>query len=308
MPKLARLTKVNPREIWKHEAHHFTRWLAQEENIALLCEELGLNTFENITPEAAAGRYSVDIVADDVDTKRKVIIENQLEQTDHKHLGQLLTYASAYEASIIIWLVTDYTEEHRQAIDWFNRNIGENISFFLVQIAVYQIGASDPAPKFNVICEPNDWGKTFKRSNSGDAVSETKLLQLEFWEGLRNYAKDKPGLQLGQSGRASAWYDVTMGTTRYHLTLNFSPRDSVIRCGFYIRNDRELFNLLYSNQDAIEQAIGHPLEWMNDASSTATRIVLSQACDPWNRDTWDQLYKWSIDHLKLFKEVLREYL
>ena len=130
---------MNPRDIWKHEAHDFTQWLAKDENIEILCEELELN-LENIKPEAAAGRYNVDIVADDIDTKRKVIIENQLESTDHKHLGQLLTYASAYDASIIVWLVTDYTEEHRQAIDWFNRNISESISFFLVQIEVYRIG------------------------------------------------------------------------------------------------------------------------------------------------------------------------
>ena len=147
--KLSRITKVNPRDIWKHEAHDFTQWLAKDENIEILCEELELN-LENIKPEAAAGRYNVDIVADDIDTKRKVIIENQLESTDHKHLGQLLTYASAYDASIIVWLVTDFTEEHRQAIDWFNRNISESISFFLVQIEVYRIGNSDPAPKFNI--------------------------------------------------------------------------------------------------------------------------------------------------------------
>ena len=149
--KLSRITKINPREIWKHEALDFTQWLAKDENIEILCEELELN-LENIKPEAAAGRYNVDIVADDIDTKRKVIIENQLESTDHKHLGQLLTYASAYDASIIVLLVTDYTEEHRQVIDWFNRNISESISFFLVQIEVYRIGESDPAPKFNIIC------------------------------------------------------------------------------------------------------------------------------------------------------------
>ena len=119
---LSRITKVNPRDIWKHEALDFTQWLAKEENISILCEELGIE-IENIKPEASAGRYNVDIIADEIDSKRKVIIENQLEPTDHKHLGQILTYASSYDAAIIIWIVTDYTEEHRQAIDWFNRNI-----------------------------------------------------------------------------------------------------------------------------------------------------------------------------------------
>jgi hypothetical protein len=134
---LSRITKVNPRDIWKHEALDFTQWLAKEDNISILCEELGIE-IENVKPEASAGRYNVDIIADEIDSKRKVIIENQLEPTDHKHLGQILTYASAYDAAIIIWVVTDYTEEHKQAIDWFNRNIVQGISFFLVQIEVYK--------------------------------------------------------------------------------------------------------------------------------------------------------------------------
>ena len=163
--KLSRITKVNPREVWKHEALDFTRWLVKEENISVLADELEIS-LENIVAEASAGRFNVDIVADEVDLKCKVIIENQLEATDHKHLGQILTYASSYDASIIVWVVTDYTEEHRQAIDWFNRNMSENISFFLVQVEVYRIGDSDAAPKFNVISEPNSWGKTIKKIDS----------------------------------------------------------------------------------------------------------------------------------------------
>ena len=105
--KLSKVKKLNPRDIWKHEALDFTQWLVKEENIDNLCEVLDLN-LENIKAESSAGRYNVDIVADEVDNNCKVIIENQLESTDHKHLGQLLTYASAFDASIIIWLVTDF--------------------------------------------------------------------------------------------------------------------------------------------------------------------------------------------------------
>ena len=177
--KLSKIKKVNPRNIWKHEALDFTAWLKQEENLNLLCEELDLN-LENIKSEDGAGRYNVDITADDADTGRKVVIENQLESTDHKHLGQILTYASAFDASIIIWLVTDYTEEHRQAIDWFNRNMSDSISFFLIQLEVYQIEDSPNAPKFNIISEPNNWGKAIKKSNSGDTISDLKLMQKEF--------------------------------------------------------------------------------------------------------------------------------
>mgnify|MGYP000238538909 CR=1 FL=1 len=131
--KLGALKKVDLRKIWYHEAHDFTKWLAKEENISKLTEELDID-IENIIPEASSGRYNVDILANEVHTGKKVIIENQLEVTDHKHLGQILTYASGHDASIIIWLVKDYREEHKQSIDWFNVNMAEAISFFLVKI------------------------------------------------------------------------------------------------------------------------------------------------------------------------------
>ena len=263
---LGRLIKINPREIWKHEAIDFTRWLSKEENIAVLCEELEIN-LENIKPESAAGRYNVDLVADDIDTKRKVIIENQLEPTDHKHLGQLLTYASAYDASIIIWLVADYTEEHRQAIDWFNRNISENISFFLVQIEVYKIGESEPAPKFNIICEPNNWGKAVKSSGRGDVVSATKLLQLEFWEGLRDYvAKNPTSVNFSHTPKPKHWYSIAIGTSRCHIGLTINTQKGYIGCQVYIMNDKALYEKFHRNKEQIEEGIGAELEWMEQAA------------------------------------------
>jgi hypothetical protein len=228
--KLSRIQKVNPREVWKHEALDFTRWLVKEENISVLADELDIS-LENVVAEASAGRFNVDIVADEVDLKCKVIIENQLEATDHKHLGQILTYASSYDASIIVWVVTDYTEEHRQAIDWFNRNMHENISFFLVQVEVYRIGDSDAAPKFNIISEPNNWGKTIKKSTAGDAVSATKLLQMEFWEGLKNYATSrKMKLSLTHTPQPKHWYNVAIGTSRCHIGLTLNTQKERLGC------------------------------------------------------------------------------
>jgi hypothetical protein len=305
---LSRITKVNPRDIWKHEALHFTQWLAKEENISVLCEELEIN-LENVKPEASAGRYNVDIIADDIDTRRKVIIENQLEATDHKHLGQLLTYASAYDASIIIWIVTEYTEEHRQAIDWFNRNISENISFFLVQIEVYKIGNSDPAPKFNIICEPNDWGKTIQKSGSGDAVSDTKLLQKEFWEGLRSYASDKQtSVNFSKSPRPQHWYNISFGTSRCHIALTLNTQKSYVGCEVYIRNDKDLFDTFLKNKEAIEKSIGAELEWMELPEATASRVRLAYKCDLRDRVRWNDYFKWCISTTDLFAKTFKKYL
>jgi len=306
--KLARITKVNPREVWKHEALDFTRWLAKEENISVLCEELEIN-LENVKPEAAAGRYNVDLVADDIDTKRKVIIENQLEPTDHKHLGQLLTYASAYDASIIIWVVTDYTEEHRQAIDWFNRNISENISFFLVQIEVYKIGESDPAPKFNIICEPNNWGKAVKKSGTGDAVSATKLLQMEFWEGLKAYASTRSTkVTFSHAPQPKHWFNISMGTSRCHIALTLNTQKSYIGCEIYIRNDKSLYDTFYKNKDKIEASIGSELEWMELPDASASRILITLKTNPKDRKSWNDSFDWCTRTVELFNNTFRIFI
>ncbi|OQY94041.1 MAG: hypothetical protein B6D37_09920 [Sphingobacteriales bacterium UTBCD1] len=306
--KLSRISKINPREIWKHEAIDFTQWLAREENISVLCEELELN-LENVKPEASAGRYNVDLVADDIDSKRKVIIENQLESTDHKHLGQLLTYASAYDASIIIWVVTDYTEEHRQAIDWFNRHISESISFFLVQIEVYKIGDSDAAPKFNIICEPNNWGKTVKSSEAGNTVSELKLLQKEFWDALKEYANEhKTTVNFGRTPKPQHWYNISFGTSRCHIALTLNTQKGYVGCEIYIRNDKMLFDTFYKNKEAIEREIGEQLEWMELPDATASRILLTYNGNPKERIRWEEYFKWCITTVEKFSKVFKKYV
>ncbi len=305
---LSRITKVNPREIWKHEALDFTQWLAKEENISILCEELGIE-IENVKSEASAGRYNVDIIADEIDSNRKVIIENQLEPTDHKHLGQILTYASAFDASIIIWIVTDFTEEHRQAIDWFNRNIAQGISFFLIQIEVYKIGESAPAPKFNLICEPNDWGKTMKKSEDGDVYSGLKLQQKEFWDGLKEYAsKANTALNYGRSPKPQHWYNISFGTSKCHIALTQNSQKQYVGCEIYIRNDNELYDQLYKNKDTIEKELGFEVEWMELPDATASRIIITHKGDPRNRDKWNEYNEWLVKTADLFARVFIRYI
>lgn len=305
---LSRITKVNPRDIWRHEALDFTQWLSKEENISILCEELGIE-IENVKPEAAAGRYNVDIIADEIDSRRKVIIENQLEPTDHKHLGQILTYASAFDASIIIWIVTDFTEEHRQAIDWFNRNIAQGISFFLIQIEVYKIGESAPAPKFNLICEPNDWGKTMKKSEDGDVYSGLKLQQKEFWDGLKEYAsKANTALNYGRSPKPQHWYNISFGTSKCHIALTQNSQKQYVGCEIYIRNDNELYDQLYKNKDTIEKELGFEVEWMELPDATASRIIITHKGDPRNRDKWNEYNEWLVKTADLFARVFIRYI
>ena len=306
--KLSKIVKINPREIWKHEALDFTKWLSKDENISFLCEELDIN-LGNIKAEASAGRYSVDIVADDIDTTRKVIIENQLECTDHKHLGQLLTYASAYDASIIIWIVTDYTDEHRQSIDWFNENISDGINFFLIQLEVYKIDESKPAPKFNIICQPNNWGRTVRSSGEGNIASDLKLLQNEFWNNLKEFSLGKKStISFNRTPRPQHWYDLSIGTGKFHITLSINSQKKSFGCEIYIPNDKSLYNKLYKSKQQIELDLGYELNWMEMPDATASRIKVSLDGDVKNRGQWDNYFDWFISTSDNFSKTFKKYL
>jgi len=134
---LSRISKVEPRDIWSLEPD-FTRWLAEKENLDILSEEIGVD-IKLIKTEASVGKFSVDILAEEEMTGRKIIIENQLEDANHDHLGKIITYASGYDAEIIIWIVRDLRDEHQKAIDWLNEHTDENIGFFLIKIELWQI-------------------------------------------------------------------------------------------------------------------------------------------------------------------------
>ena len=142
---LSKLNKIDLRNVWGHEASDFTSWLSQDENLRLLSDEIGVE-IKLIQTEANVGKFSVDILAEEENSGRKIIIENQLEDTNHDHLGKIITYASGYNANIVIWIVRDCHEEHQKAIDWLNEHTDENLSFFLLKLELWQIGKSDPAP------------------------------------------------------------------------------------------------------------------------------------------------------------------
>src|SRR3954454_8795457 len=149
-PQLGRLQRVSVRDYWLDEAREFTPWLAQEENIALLGETIDLE-LEVEAQERNVGPFRADILCRDTITGHFVLIENQLERTDHIHLGQLLTYAAGLEAVTIVWVARQFTEEHRAALDWLNGITNTTINFFGLEIELWRIGNSDLAPKFNAV-------------------------------------------------------------------------------------------------------------------------------------------------------------
>ena len=148
------------RTVWPKEASDFTPWLAA--NIGRLSEVVGIDIDIEET-ESAVGDFNVDIFAVDADTGKKIIIENQLEATDHDHLGKLITYASGKAADLVIWVVKKARDEHKAAIEWLNNHTTEDIGFILCEIKLYRIGDSAIAPAFSIIEQPNNWAKEMKQ-------------------------------------------------------------------------------------------------------------------------------------------------
>lgn len=156
---LGRLERVELRNIWQSEAWDFTPWLARKENLEILGETLGID-LELEAQERPVAPFRADILCKDIGTNRWVLIENQLERTDHVHLGQLLTYASGLEAVTIVWIAAQFTEEHRSTLDWLNRITDESFRFFGLEVELWKIADSPAAPKLNIVSKPNDWSQS----------------------------------------------------------------------------------------------------------------------------------------------------
>ncbi len=194
MTKLGKIESVNVRDVWKDEAKDFTPWIASEEGLRLISNELGVE-LELISRERRAGSFKADIVAkivdEDEEDDHKVIIENQLNSTDHDHLGKIITYAAGHNAVTCVWVEPAFMDDHRQAIDWLNEHMSD-IAFFALEISVKKIGNSEPAPMLKVISSPNEWTRAVRGGKNKD-YSEVKLEQLNFWKELQVYANNKKG-------------------------------------------------------------------------------------------------------------------
>lgn len=306
--KLGTLKKVSLREFWAHEALDFTQWLSKEENIQLLSDEIGVSLV-NVRAEEAIGRYNVDLVAMDEDSERKVIIENQLEYTDHKHLGQIITYASGYNASIIIWIVKEVREEHQKAMEWLNNNTSADLSFFLIRMELWQIGDSPFAPKFHILVEPNDWAKALQQSStSTDELTDTKLTQLEFWKQFIAFAKaNNTTLRIGRKARAQHWYNISFGTSEAHLSATINTRDNTMATSVYIPKSPELYERFCNDREAIELATGFTMEWQELEGKLASRITVGRHGDVNNESEWEGHFTWLLEHVEKMAQVFSQY-
>jgi hypothetical protein len=303
---LSKLKKVNLREAWKNEATDFTYWLAQEENLQLLSEEIGID-ISLIQTEANVGNYSVDILAKEENANRKIVIENQLENTNHDHLGKIITYASGFDAEIIIWIVKDVRDEHKQAVDWLNEHTDDKINIFIIRLELWQIDDSSYAPKFHVVSQPNDWAKAMKRIAPTD-LSDRRLKQLEFWTQFKEYASSNNTSLRLRKAFPQHWYDMSIGNSKSHLTLVIDADNGQIRCEFYIPDSKPLFNALLNYKDSIEARLPYDLEWMELEGKKASRIKTVHEINVENSDNWEASFQWLMNTAQDFQAVFVDQL
>lgn len=302
---LGKIEQVELRTIWKHEATNFTNWLAKPENLALLSDEIDIE-ISLLGTEYNVGRFNVDIYGEEISADRKVIIENQLERTDHDHLGKLITYASGLDAEIIIWIVKEVLEEHSQAIDWLNENTDEKINFFAIKMEVWKIGDSEPAPKFHIISKPNNWTKSLKQSVQKNALTETKLLQHKFWDNFKEYTKDnKSNLRLRKTS-PQHWYDFSIGRSDCHISLTINSQKKEIACEIYIPDSKETYEIYDSHNKEINAVISG-LEWMELPTKKASRIKKKTKGDIKKEEKWHEYFDWLANTALLFQDIFNKY-
>ncbi len=296
---LGKFKSVDIRSQWKNEEYDFTPWLAMDANMQVLADELGLD-LEVEGTEVFIGSYKADIVARDGD-ERTVIIENQLDKTDHKHLGQLITYASGIEAKIVIWVCSQVTDEHRQAIDWLNDVTISDIAFFACEIELWRIDDSSPAPRFKVVSSPNDWFKTIKSGPNPDSLSPTKAANLEFWNGFKEFMTLESSQLKLRTPRAQHWYSLAVGRSKFHLSLTTNTQAQRIGCELYIRGDqaKAAFSELYETKGAIEDSLGE-LEWQELPEGKDCRIIQYRSGDSKDTSQWEELHAWLKDRVEAF--------
>jgi hypothetical protein len=301
-PLFGRLEPVRLRDYFKDEARDFTPWLSKQENLSLLSDTIGMN-LEFVGREVPVGPFRADIVAEDDD--RRVVIENQLDVTDHRHLGQLLVYATDRKAHTVVWIARQVSEEYRKVIDWLNSETTTN--FWALEIELWRIGNSAVAPKFNVVCEPNELTKS---ADAGDPAELTgvKVLQQEFWSGFAEYLDEENSSFNSRKARAQNWYSLSIGTSLAYLSLTvLVSKNGRIGCELYLPGRKQanlVFEELKKDQPMIESALGGlgELEWQDLPDEKACRIVIYRSgVNLEDQEQWPEFYRWLLERSERFK-------
>lgn len=305
VPQLGRIEPVDLRTIWRSEPYSFTPWLAQPENLSLLAQACGFGALEHVSTEQRVSEFSVDIVAKIPGSNDLVAIENQLERSDHLHLGQSITYAAGTDAKAIVWVAREFAEGHLAALEWLNRKTTDDVAFFGVIVSAVRIGDSAPAPQFTALVKPNDWARSVRDQAIAQDNSPENLANLAYWS-----AFDPLAASLGvQHGMAK----LTKGSNYYHY-FNSRKRNGISaylaragnRLGAYVfeyDKGAELFPQLEKYRQEIEAEFGSPMFW----TQQKTGFWIGARLDAANVDDqsdWPRQHRWLAETMAKLKALL----
>ena len=295
---VGRLERVDLRTVWTTEAGDFTPWLALPENLEVLSGTLGVD-LELEAKEKAVGPFRADIICKEIGTNAWVLVENQLERTDHIHLGQLLTYAAGLQVVTIVWVAAHFTDEHRATFDWLNKITDESFRFFGLEVELWRIGDSPAAPKFNVVSKPNDWSLSVAQAARviDDAdLTETRIKQKAYWTALNLVLNTASGPVAGnRKPPTRQWSEFPIGRTGFNLAAVMIRTKNQIRAELYLRGDnaKAFFGLLKQQKDPIEQELNYPLEWEELPAGQDCRIAsYLDGVNPEEESDWPRQHEW----------------
>ncbi len=310
---LGDFVRVALTDAWPTEDRNFTPWLAGEQSIKKLGEALQLD-LEVESVEHWVGPFRADIIARATDeTDHRVLIENQFGRTDHGHLGQIMTYLAGVEsAKTVVWIAETFQENHRAAIDWLNTHTEDDYSFFAVEIELWRIGDSAPAPRFNVVASPNDWtrqARTAARTSAEGGDRESHLVRLAYWASFGEYLKAQgSNFRINRANR-DHWFTFPIGRAGFHILATVSTMSERIGVELYAANDlaKVAFGALAAQREAIEKDFGEKLDWQELPGKKAWRVGLYRPdSDPSDRERFPEYHAWMLEKMKRFDAVFRQ--
>ena len=301
-PDLGKIEFLPLRQVWANEATAFTPWLLENENLLgdLLGVEISLAKNEH-----KVGDFSLDLLGTNLTDDSPLIVENQLERTDHSHLGQLLTYAGGLEPSTIVWIASEFRDEHRAALDWLNQVTDEQTHFFGVVVKAIRIGDSAPAPWLELVVKPNQWSELSKRASQSSEITERKDRYLRFWDSLLTINRDKHRMFARKRPDSREWLSLGSGITG--ITIGMNVQRHRIYVDLYFKGDAERnlarFEHLRASKDLVEDTFGSGLSWEELEERKACRIGFYGEGSILEEESWRQSQDWLVDTALRFAKV-----
>ena len=298
---------IDLRDIWPDEAKDFTPWLAQSKNLALLGEALNME-LKLEAQEVNVGQFRADILCRNPEDNFLILIENQLEVTDHTHLGQILTYAAGLGATTFVWISTGFTDEHRAALNWLNEITSERFQFFGVIIETWQCEDSELMVRFSVYSASEGWSGPLSSANP---VSVPCQQQERFWDTFREYLVDRNSPMRPDKMKANSYLTFSLGRRGFKLStmLNVEKRHIGIRLYVSGRGAQGYYRRLTEQREAIERALGEPLEWSESFGRNPCRVTLRKgSTDPTNEADWLNQFEWLRLNLEKLDKIFRSRL